>query len=148
MPNPQPDIPTTENPEPPKTRQRHGCLITYLIFIIIAAVIAVVTYSACSIRPGFMATTIDQIRSAAGLPNWAYPVFALIGCLELVCSIALYRWKKWGFWGFCGIAVLIFVVYVALYKVSSAFTGLIGVLILFGVLHIGDKNNQGWPQLE
>jgi len=148
MPSPQTEIPPVEIPGEKKYKHRHGCLTAYLLFMLVASVAAIIIYLACVIRPGFLAPIVDQVKSGAGLPNWAYPVFALMGALELICTVALYKWKRWGFWGFCGVAVLIFVVYAALYKISSAFSGLIGVLVLLAVLFIGNEDDRGWPQLD
>jgi len=72
-------------------------------------------------------------------------VFSLF---NLVCAIALFQWKKWGFWGFCVSSVVLFVVNLSVAQgISSPIVGLGGVLLLYGVLHIG-KENKGWPQLE
>ena len=80
--------------------------------------------------------------------NWAFPLLVVGGFFNIVCAIALFRWKKWGFWGFVGSASIICVVNLSIgLGIGSALVGLIGVVILAGVLYIG-KERKAWPQLE
>ena len=70
------------------------------------------------------------------------------GQFNLVCAIALFQWKKWGFWGACGSSIVAIVVNLSIgLNPAAVVLGLLGVLLLYGVLHIG-KENKGWPQLE
>lgn len=72
----------------------------------------------------------------------------VLSLLNLVCAIVLFHWKKWGFWGFCVSSVIGLVVNLQIgLGIGPAIIGLVGVLLLYGVLHIG-KKNKGWPQLE
>jgi len=81
-------------------------------------------------------------------PSWLFPVLAVLGIFNLVCAIALFKWKKWGFWGFCASAVAALIINISTgVGIAPSLVGLIGVAILFGVLHIG-KENKGWPQME
>jgi hypothetical protein len=67
---------------------------------------------------------------------------------NLVCSIALFKWKKWGFWGFCGSTAVAFVLNQSMgMGIESGIGGLFGIAALYGVLHIG-KEKKGWPQLD
>jgi hypothetical protein len=80
--------------------------------------------------------------------NLAFPVLIVGAVCNLVCAIALLRWKKWGFWGFVGSASVVFVVNLTIgLGLVPALSGLLGVVILYGVLHIG-KERKGWSQLE
>ncbi len=120
-------------------KNRHGCLTAYLVVMIIANSLAVLMYllGSASVR-----------QSYPDMPEWALPVLIVLGLFNLVCSIALFQWKKWGFWGFCATSTVAFVV-----NLSSGLgggptaMGLVGLLLLLGVLHIG-KKNKGWPQLD
>jgi hypothetical protein len=62
-------------------------------------------------------------------------------------------WKKWGFWGYCATSVsalainLVYFSSGTLTMIINITGGLLAVLILFGVLHIG-RENKGWPQLK
>ena len=91
----------------------------------------------------------DGIRNnVPNMPEWAFPVLIVGGFFNLVCAIALFRWKKWGFWGFVVSAVVVFGVNLSIgVGPGSALAGLIGVAILYGVLQIG-KDNQGWSQMD
>jgi hypothetical protein len=82
------------------------------------------------------------------MPNWGFPVLIAIAIINVICAFALFRWKKWGFWGFALSSLIVFAVNLAVgLNITSAILGLVGVAVLFGVLHI-DKENKGWTQLE
>ena len=120
-------------------KNRHGCLTAYLIVMIIANSLTGLLYL-------FGADAIKE--RLPNMPNWAFPVLIAIAIINLICAFALFRWKKWGFWGFCISTAIVFVLNLAIgLSVASAIGGLLGVAILYGVLHIG-KDNKGWPQLD
>lgn len=120
-------------------KKRHGCLTAFLIFMII--------FNSGSALLNFMAN--DFISSTnPNIPPWALPVLGIVGVFNLVCSIALLKFKKWGFYGFVISAVIVvFINISADMGIGSVIGGLLGVAILYGVLHIG-KENKGWPQLD
>jgi hypothetical protein len=111
-------------------KQRHGCLTAYLIFAIIVNSAAALYY----IFEGLAVFIIGAI-------------FIIVVIFNIVCFIALFKWKKWGFWGFVvsAIVALCLNFYIGFGPVS--FFGLIGIAVLYGVLQIG-KENKGWPQLD
>jgi len=125
--------------QPPARKHRHGCLTAYLALLIIANSATGLIYLVAS----------ESIRrNAPNLPEWALPVLIVGSIVNLVCGVALLKWKKWGFWGFAASGVVIFVVNVSAgFGVGSALVGLLGVAILYGVLHIG-KETKGWSQLD
>jgi hypothetical protein len=95
--------------------------------------------------PAGAKTIRGSLRNA---PGWTFPVLIVFSLFNLVCVIALFQWKKWGFWGSYGSSVVAVVVNLSIgLNPASVFLGLLGVLLLYGVLHIG-KENKGWPQLE
>lgn len=117
-------------------KKRHGCLTAYLIFMLIANAGVSLVYLS-------QGSTIEQ---NANLPSWAVPTLALFGIFNLVCAIALFKWKKWGFYGFVGSALIVTVInYICGLGVQLG--GFIGIAILYGVLQIG-KKNKGWNQLD
>ena len=119
-------------------KERHGCLTTYLVLAIIAN-------SATALLYLFGAGAIK--RATPNIPDWAFPVLIVLVLFNLACAIALLRWKKWGFWGLVASAALTLVVNLTIgLGLSSAIVGL-GVILLYGILHIG-KGNKGWPQLD
>jgi hypothetical protein len=120
-------------------KNRHGCLTAYLIVMIIANSLTGLLYV-------FGADAIKQ--RLPNMPNWAFPVLIAMAIINLVCAVALFRWKKWGFWGFALSSLVVFAVNLAIgLSITSAILGLFGVAVLFGVLHIG-KENKGWTQLD
>ena len=132
--------PTAATPDqPPPLKQRHGCLAVYLVFMIIANSATALIYLVGS----------EGIRqNIPNMPDWAFPVLIIGSIFNLVCAIALFRWKKWGFWGFvCSAAIVFFVNLSIGINPVGAVGGLLGVAILYGVLHIG-KERKGWTQLE
>jgi len=120
-------------------KERHGCLTAYLVLAIIAnsATALIYLFGAAALK-----------RSAPNMPDWAFPVLIVLVLFNLACAIALLHWKKWGFWGLVGSAVVTLGVNLTIgVGLSSAIVGLLGVLLLYGVLHLG-KDNKGWPQLD
>jgi hypothetical protein len=123
----------------PKDKQRHGCLTAFLIFGIIMNVIA----SLMNLLGGAM---IRQHFPDA--PVWSLPVLGLAGIFNIVCLVALFKWKKWGFYGAVASAVLAFVVNLVIgINILQALLGLVGIAVLYGVLQIGG-DNKGWNNLE
>ena len=120
-------------------KKRHGCLATYLIFLLVVNSALVL----------FMISLVDSpMQEALELPSsvlW----FAMLGAVfNIVCTVALFHWKKWGFIGFAAVVGVLFVWNVASgVDVLRTLSGPAGLLMLYGVLQIG-KENKGWPQLE
>jgi hypothetical protein len=118
---------------------RHGCLTAWLVLMIVANSGTALFYLLGS----------EAIRrTLPSAPGWAVPVLVVCSLFNLVCAIALFRWKRWGFWGFCGSSVFALVVNLSVgLGIGSALGGLVGVIVLYGLFQIG-KENKGWPQLE
>jgi hypothetical protein len=119
-------------------KKRHGCLTAWLVLTIVAN-------SASALWYALRSETIR--RSLPNAPGWALPVLIIFALFNVVCAVALFQWKKWGFWGFCASGVVSLVVYLWLGLGTGVAGAVVGVLLLYGVLHIG-KENKGWPQLE
>jgi hypothetical protein len=120
-------------------KQRHGCLTAWLILMIVANSLVALVYLLGS-------TSMRQQLPHA--PGWVFPVLALLCIVNLVCAIALFKWKKWGFFGNVGTTIVTFAINVAIgISIVQAVLGLIGLAILYGVLQIG-KEKKAWPQLE
>lgn len=120
-------------------KNRHGCLTALLILMIIAN-------SATALMYLFGRGMIRH--SLPSLPDYVFPILIVMALFNLVCAIALFKWKKWGFWGFCASTVVALAVNLSAgLGIGRSLTGIIGVLVLYGVLHIG-KGNKGWPQLD
>ncbi|MCK5707535.1 MAG: hypothetical protein KAI43_07755 [Candidatus Aureabacteria bacterium] len=120
-------------------KQRHGCLTALLVLMILAnsATVLMYTLGADAIK-----------KSLPGLPSWALIVMSVFAVFNLVCAVALFKWKKWGFWGFIVSSIVALGVNISIgMGVGSSLFGLVGIAILYGVLHIG-KENKGWPLLD
>ena len=111
-------------------KQRHWCLTAWLILMITANSIIVLSL--------LMAMTLKS-RGIALL------FFAIA---NIVFLVSLSEWKKWGFLGYVGTNILI--------MISGLMTGwhigrfllqVLWVLILYALLQIG-KEKKGWTQLE
>ena len=91
----------------------------------------------------------DMIRrNLPDAPAWAFPVLAIFGVINIMCLIALFKWKKWGFYGALASGILVCVINVSIgLNIVQAVLGLAGIAILYGVLQIGG-DKKGWAQLE
>ena len=120
-------------------KKRHGCLTTYLIFMIIVNSLGTLVYLLSS-------NFIKQ--NVPGMPSWAIAVLGIFCAFNVVCAIALFNLKKWGFWGFLLSTIVAFFVNLSIgLGIGQTLLGLLGIVIVYGVLHIG-KDNKGWPQLD
>ena len=87
-------------------------------------------------------------KTLPDMPSWALPVLASCAALNVVFAIALFAWKKWGFYGFVGTSIVALIVNLRSgVGIIPALFGLLGVVILYAVLHIGGAR-KAWPQLE
>ncbi len=119
------------------TKKRNGWLTAWLILIIIANAITLLIY---------LSGVASQVLGP--MPGWFIAVAIVLSLFNVICVIALFRWKKWGFWGICVSAIIEFIVNISIGEaVGVTILGLVGPLILFGLLHVGEKD-KGWPQLE
>ena len=108
-----------------KPKSRHLLLTIYLLFIIV-------------LNTGmFIFMVMNNIQI----------FFLIISLLNIVFPIALFMWKKWAFWGqLCNsIIIASYNIYIGT-EIVSIFIGLSGIIVLFGLLHIG-KDRKAWPQL-
>ena len=120
-------------------KQRHGCLTASLILMIIVNSLT---------APIYLLGSKAIRQHLPTIPDWMFTVLVLMSTANLVCAIALFKWKKWGFFGFAGTSIICFVMnLVAGFNMIQALLGLLGPVILYGVLQIG-KEKKAWPQLE
>jgi hypothetical protein len=122
-----------------QNKQRHGCLTAWLILMIIANSLTSLAF--------FMGSQSVRLNFPMA-PPWAFPVLGALGVINLVCAIALFKWKKWGFFGFAASSIVAFVVNLMVgVPILQALLGIVGFVVLFAVLQIGTEN-KGWTQLE
>jgi hypothetical protein len=109
-------------------KQRHWCLTAWLILMIIANSIVILS--------GLMAMTI---KSTIALSFFI---------ANVVFLVALFQWKKWGFFGYVGTNILIMVRGLTTgWHIGRFLLQVLWVLILYAVLQVG-KEKRGWTQLE
>ncbi|MDD5600345.1 MAG: hypothetical protein PHC87_01115 [Actinomycetota bacterium] len=150
-----------------KTKNRHGCLTAWLVLLIITNSITALsnllnilrgdTFVQLLQNPAYTnqipAEQLSQIQMLLDTPLWVFYVSIALAIFNIVCIIALFMWKKWGFWGFCASSILSVAINLIYFTkdittiITSIIGGILTVLILFGVLHIG-KKDKGWPQLK
>jgi hypothetical protein len=150
-----------------ETKKRHGCLTAWLILLIIMNSITVLIYLMYFFGSGIFIQVLQnqglqsqlpesqmlQIQMLLNTPIWVFIVLIALALFNVVCAIVLFMWKKWGFWGYCATSVsalainLVYFSSGTLTVIINITGGLLAVLILFGVLHIG-RENKGWPQLK
>jgi hypothetical protein len=73
-------------------------------------------------------------------------VLLVVAALNVTFMVALFFFKKWGFYGFTALALLGMVLLITAGEIVPAVVSLVPVLLLFGVLHLGNPNT--WSQLE
>lgn len=120
-------------------KKRHGCLTAVLVLMIVANSAAALLYL-------FGSGLIQQ--SLPDVPVWTIFVLGICSGFNLICAIAIFRWKKWGFWGFIASAVIALVTNTQIgIGIGNLVFGLLGVVLLYAALQIG-KENKGWSQLD
>ncbi|MBN2144876.1 MAG: hypothetical protein JW774_09660 [Candidatus Aureabacteria bacterium] len=120
----------------PEMKQRHGCLTLFLIFLILISALIALNY------------TLNAYKISRMIPVWAVMANIVIVIMNIVSAVALLQLKKWGFWLFFALGwISTFVNWASGLPFFVSMGGLVSVLILYGILHIG-KDNKGWPQLD
>jgi hypothetical protein len=128
-------------------KQRHGCLTAFLVVLITGSIFSLGSYL-YDILSGSYQSYISELQ----IPLYSFILTLVLLFLNILWLIAIYKWKKWGFWAFVitGVAsIIISIIYRPTFTslVQSFLINVIGIGMLYGVLHIG-KENKGWPQLE
>jgi hypothetical protein len=148
MQNSPPEAPTGKPPETTTPKKRHGCLTAWLILII--------AFSSITLLSNLIENKIFIANLSIG--NWAPIVFILIYIWNIICVIALLKWKKWGFWGICSGAIITLItnivfgisydfIYRVGYIIWATISAVVGIVILWIMLNIGGKD-KAWTQLE
>lgn len=119
--------------------KRHGCLTAVLMLVIIAnsATAAIFLLNSSLIKQNFL-----------GMPSWVLVVMGISTIFNLMCTVALFQWKKWGFWGLIiSCIVALGVNFFIGFGIAQSLSCLVGVILLCAALHMG-KENKGWAQLD
>ncbi|MDR1221957.1 MAG: hypothetical protein LBL07_03640 [Tannerella sp.] len=131
----------TETPPPPlrpdtaeETRanapkQRHGCLTTWLVIILIG--------NASAMIMGLLADHPIGI------------VLAFLGLINIGCVILLLTWNKIGFYGLALTSIIIFIINLYLgVNIIQAIAGFFGLFILWGLLNQTKNGVSGWENMK
>ena len=122
------------------TKERHGCVTAYLVFMLVANAITCLVYV-------FMSDTI--LRNLPQAEDWMIPVLIVGSLLNVVFGVALLRWKKWGFYGFAALGLLIFVLNVMAGLGGQSLAGLVGIGILYVVLQVAKEGRpKAWELMD
>ncbi len=122
-----------------EAKQRSVYLTAWLVLLLVCNLMAAAFYLIASLVIG------QGIFSA---PSWLFPVLAVVAIGNAGCAYALFLWKKWAFYGLlvtAAISITINLINGA--SVFHASLALVGVAVLFILLHVGSEDN-GWEQLE
>ncbi|MFL6589494.1 MAG: hypothetical protein ACJ8M4_04915 [Chthoniobacterales bacterium] len=118
--------------------QRHGCLTTYLVFVIIIN-------SGMALMYLFGAEWLRH--NGATTPDWAFWALAVAGVVNVISAVALLRWRRWGFWLFVVSAIVGLAVNLSIGLPQGILGAVFGIAVLYGVLHIGGER-KAWPRLQ
>ena len=133
---------TARETTPTSTKQRHGCLTAYLVVMLIANFGVLISYLVIKNAPQ------GSAADAPLIPDWAFVTLLILGAGNIICVVALFRWKLWGFWVFAGFGLVTLLVNLQLgFSFAEVVSDLTAIVFLYLVLNIG-RDNKGWPQLE
>jgi predicted membrane metal-binding protein len=124
-----------------ESKQRHGCVTAWLIFMIIANSLTAIFYL-------FMGDAISQ-NLANPIPQPMMLGLAVLGIANLIFSIMLFQWKKWAFWGISATSLIALAINLSIgLGIGTSMFGLIGIVILYGILQIKKDGITTWENLE
>ena len=65
---------------------------------------------------------------------WLVPGQIVLSAMQIVCVVALFKWKKWGFYGFCGVVAISIIMNLSLGDIFGAARNFIPLSILWAAL--------------
>lgn len=131
----------TTNENPKVSKQRHGCVTAWLIFLIVANSLTAALYlfareMVTKNLPGDVSTPMIILLGIFGIAN-------------VIFSVLLFQWKKIGFWGFIVTSAGAIVINIIIgLGVGQSLFGLAGVAILYGILQIKQGSVTAWDNLD
>lgn len=111
----------------PATKQRGKLLAFWLWLMVVANSLTALFY---------LFGTSALYTTYPSVPHAIYPLYALIGLINVGCAIALLQWKKWGFYAFCGSAVVAGVLNIIIFKMGifGVISGFVGPIVLYFIM--------------
>ena len=122
-------------------KQRHGCLIAWLIIMIVANSITSFTYLING----------EQLlkNSPYHISSYHITLLALLAMANVIFAIMLFRWKKIGFYGFAATSIIAFGINLSIgLGIVPSLLGFTGIIILYAVLQIKKNGRSAWGLLE
>ena len=103
-------------------KKRGGCITAFLILMFIANPLMSIYYLMAG----------DTVKQALpSIPDWAIPVLAIFGLINLGLAIAVWNWKKIGIYGFWATAIIILVINLSIgFSPIQSLLGLLGPIII------------------
>lgn len=124
-----------------ETKQRHGCVTAWLIFMIIANA----AFAAIYLFAGDMVAE----NIPGGISNLMLFLLGLLAAANVVFAVLLLKWKRIGFYGFLATSVITIAVNLSIgLGVGQSIAGIIGVIILYGILQIKKDSVTAWDNME
>ena len=118
----------TEETEEP---QRHGCLTTWLILVVVVNV--------------GLAFFLNSLQGTDATDKISYIIAAII---SVVGAVLIWNWKKIGFWIFAGVSVLGFIFGLIAGEFGTAIQSLAPLAILYIALQKESNGVSGWNNLK
>ena len=132
----------TSDKETNLTNQRHGCVTTWLMLILVINSLTALFYL-------LIAGEIVEWRFEDEISKSLIFLIVIMLILNVVFSIMLLKWRKWGFWGLtftCTCSIIINVVIgIGLFQ---SIAGIVGLVLLFGILQIKKNKTSTWSNLK
>lgn len=119
--------------------ERHGCVTTWLIFLIIANAVIALIY----------AFTVNKLAATLHTSGLAIAALIILCSINVICAVMLLTWKKIGFYGFVITTVLAFILnlYIGISPVRSII-GLLSFAVLYAILQIKRDGISAWSNLK
>uniref|UniRef100_UPI00404B332F hypothetical protein n=1 Tax=Fulvivirga sp. TaxID=1931237 RepID=UPI00404B332F len=123
-----------------ESKQRHGCVTAWLIFMIIINSLSVLLYVSSG-------QTISE-NLPKPIPQPIMLTLIIASFANLVFAVMLFQWKRWAFWAFAGTSILGLIINLYLeLGIGTSLFGLMGVAILYGILQIKKDGVSAWDNL-
>jgi len=147
-------------------KNRHGCLMAWLVLLIIINSFMILGSLISPLLLNWSRKMVPDMIIPS-ISAWQQYVPIALVVINVVFVVAIILWKKWGFWGYCANSIVLLAINLVVNirgigsmpdiagampvgitsVIISAVGTILGVLILFGVLHIG-REKKGWTQLK
>jgi hypothetical protein len=122
-------------------KERHGCVTTWLVFMIVANSLIGLIYL---LVPESISKEME-----VKIPIYILSILGLIAIANVVFSLALFKWKLWGFYGFIVSSLASFIINLLIgTEAVQSVMGLIGIAFLYGVLQIKKNNISAWNYMD